>query len=208
MQSCALPPRHPAAAGLAVVGPTFRIGVDGRYPFRGPAESDPAAAHPSIRRHAMPFSLFRRSTSGPSASTEARSRAAARATLAQASDFTQARAPARPQDHKLSEPARRWLATLPPAILPRALCSQYPRIANRLALVWSDAVLTAHVLDNLLVDRRGGRRGFPQAVRDELLALAQHHRHHVPTSKLDGLEVVESFDRGAWDTAAMALGDR
>ena len=45
---------------------------------------------------------------------------------------------------------------------------QYPRIANRLALVWPDAVLAKRVLDDVVADRRGGRRGFPREVADEL----------------------------------------
>lgn len=147
----------------------------------------------------MPISLFRRT---PSASEEARARAAQRASPARAIDFTQLRAPVRPQDSSLGEVARRWLATLPSSVLPRELCAQYPRIANRLALCWSDTRLTDQVLDSLLVDRRGGRRGFPHEVREELAALDAYHRRRTATSQLDGLEVVESDEPSLFESSS------
>jgi hypothetical protein len=158
----------------------------------------------------MTISLFRRSPFGTSASEEARARAVARASHAQAADFCRVRSPSRPQDQVLSAVARRWLATLPSSVLPRELCAQYPRIANRLALCWSDARLTEQVFDSLLVDRRGGRRGFSKDVREELMVLDDYHRHQrraATAPQLDGLDVVESFDQ-PWDTRTMAMSER
>lgn len=60
---------------------------------------------------------------------------------------------------------------MPAAIRPVELCLQYPRIANRLALAWLDTVLAKRVLEDVLADRRGGRRGFPEEVADELSRL-------------------------------------
>lgn len=55
---------------------------------------------------------------------------------------------------------------------PAQLCEQVPRVANRLALLWNDAGLTGHYLDDLLQPRRrGGRQGFALEVSDELAAL-------------------------------------
>ena len=64
-----------------------------------------------------------------------------------------------------------WLADLPRAAVPRTLAHDYPRIVNRLALCWSDPALATLVLDSLLVDRRGGRRGFAEAIEQELRGL-------------------------------------
>jgi hypothetical protein len=47
----------------------------------------------------------------------------------------------------------------------------YPRIANVLALSWNDPASVREYLFDLLIDRRGGREGFPEDVRAELLVL-------------------------------------
>jgi hypothetical protein len=67
--------------------------------------------------------------------------------------------------------AARWLAGLPAEMQPRELATHYPRVANLVALNWSDRNTCAAYFDALLVDRRGGRRGFPEAVQRDLLAL-------------------------------------
>ena len=82
--------------------------------------------------------------------------------------------------------ALRWLATFSTASRPTELCDRFPRIANRLALCWSDPTLTVSVLNELLVDRRGGRQGFPRAVRADLMALlelAQAHRRRLASER-------------------------
>ncbi len=80
------------------------------------------------------------------------------------------RAP-RDSDQALNGTARRWLRELPPRRRPLRLCALYPRVANRLAWCWRDPKLAAQALDDLLTDRRGGRRGFPPAVQRELQRL-------------------------------------
>ena len=65
----------------------------------------------------------------------------------------------------------RWIATLPRHVRPVALLQQYPRIANVMARAWGDPAMFRGYVFELLIDRRGGRRGFPEKVRAELLAL-------------------------------------
>jgi hypothetical protein len=65
----------------------------------------------------------------------------------------------------------KWIASLPRAIRPLALLRQYPRIANVMAQTWTDPPAFRDYMFELLVDRRGGREGFQQNVRCELLAL-------------------------------------
>jgi hypothetical protein len=65
----------------------------------------------------------------------------------------------------------KWMASLPPAIRPLALLKQYPRIVNVMAQTWSDPPAFRDYMFELLIDRRGGRQGFPETVRCELLAL-------------------------------------
>jgi hypothetical protein len=65
-----------------------------------------------------------------------------------------------------------WLVSLPQQLRPQALCDQYPRAANAVAEAWNSPQRLA-VLDALLSDRRGNRRGFPPQARRELEALRE-----------------------------------
>lgn len=66
---------------------------------------------------------------------------------------------------------RRWLEALPPEGRPRRLVEQFPRIVNLIAMQWTDAVSCPAYFNELLVDRRGGRQGFPPDVRSEIVSL-------------------------------------
>ena len=79
------------------------------------------------------------------------------------------------QDRALCSEARQWLRGLPGRERPLALCSMYPRLANRLAAVWEDPLQTEAIFDELMIDRRGGRLGFAPLVAGELMRL---HRLH------------------------------
>jgi len=74
-------------------------------------------------------------------------------------------------DQALTGTARHWLQRLPARRRPYRLCADHPRVANRLAWVWPDAATSALVLDDLLQDRRGGRRGFAPSIVRELRRL-------------------------------------
>ncbi len=68
----------------------------------------------------------------------------------------------------------RWVEILPAAIQPRALIKQFPRVANVLARSWDDRDSGERYLNDLLIDRRGNRQGFPPDVHLELLNLRDH----------------------------------
>lgn len=93
------------------------------------------------------------------------------ATAVEVQDWTRLRAPVSNKDLCLSPLARAWVEGRPPGATPQALVQTYPRITNRLALCWEDPTLALRVLDGLLVDKRGGRRGFPLTVDVELRVL-------------------------------------
>ncbi len=78
-----------------------------------------------------------------------------------------------PRDQTLSNVAKDWWCKLAPDLHPQELCLRYPRVANRLALCWNDAELTEQLFASLMVDRRGGRKGFPKVVLEELLRLRE-----------------------------------
>jgi len=65
----------------------------------------------------------------------------------------------------------RWMATLPSDFRPTVVGEAFPRIANALADRWSRPEALTSYLSELLVDTRGGRRGFPVRVLRELHAL-------------------------------------
>ena len=84
-------------------------------------------------------------------------------------DWTPARK-ARPLNDLLAS-TKRWADSLPTLGRPDALMRMYPRLANSIATAWSDPIAAQAVLDDLLVDRRGGRSGFPMLVRADLMQL-------------------------------------
>jgi hypothetical protein len=86
------------------------------------------------------------------------------------------RAP-REGDRALTGTARQWLRRLPARRRPLRLCEEFPRVANRIAWCWHDPALAEQALDDLLTDRRGGRRGFPPPIVRELQRLREFNDH-------------------------------
>jgi hypothetical protein len=70
---------------------------------------------------------------------------------------------------------QKWLDALPSRVQPHALCKLYPRIANLIAAMWADREALRSYFDELLADRRRGRRGFPLDVFDDLRILRDYH---------------------------------
>ena len=81
------------------------------------------------------------------------------------------RRPTRVEDRLLLSDTLAWLNALPLGARPRSLPQRFPRIANELCRLWVQPEALGHYLDELLVDRRGGRQGFPPLVREELEAI-------------------------------------
>ena len=81
-----------------------------------------------------------------------------------------------PTDKALTGHAIAWLISLPPPLRPHALSQQFPRITNALAQVWHEPEQCQEAFDKLLNDARKGRKGFPVAVRNELVALKNYTR--------------------------------
>ena len=77
-------------------------------------------------------------------------------------------------DDAITGTTRNWLRKLPSGRRPLLLCCRFPRVANRIAWCWPDRALCDQVFDDLLVDRRGSRRGFPRGVVIELRRLRDY----------------------------------
>jgi hypothetical protein len=79
---------------------------------------------------------------------------------------------ARPADYLLPQ-SEKWFDALPQAVAPCALASQFPRIVNLIVAQWNDHRGAPQLFEDLLGDRRGGRAGFPPAVRRDLFRLQE-----------------------------------
>ena len=81
-----------------------------------------------------------------------------------------------PSDRALTGTAMDWIVALPPTIRPHTTSEQFPRVVNAIAESWDDVPLCMRVLDHMINDYRGGRRGFPATVQAELGALMRHQQ--------------------------------
>jgi hypothetical protein len=68
-----------------------------------------------------------------------------------------------------------WMENLPHEVRPHALYSRMPRIANAVAALWAHPDATQGFLDSLLVDRRGGRKGFAEDILNDLQKLQAYY---------------------------------
>jgi hypothetical protein len=81
-----------------------------------------------------------------------------------------------PSDRALTGTSMDWVVSLPAGLRPHSTCEQFPRVINAVADSWDDLSFSVHVIDHMINDYRGGRRGFPVAVQMELLALFEYQK--------------------------------
>lgn len=115
---------------------------------------------------------------------------------ADAARWAMVRRPERACDHALNGTSRLWLRKLPVRRRPLRLCIHHPRVANRIAWCWHDLALSRQLLDDLLQDRRGGRRGFGAAIDRELKRLQDFNAQ----------QRVESGTEGLWQAVTRHVG--
>ena len=91
----------------------------------------------------------------------------------------------------LGEETHAWMSELPASVRPQQWALRYARLANRLCQVWKDQAKCERLLDDLMIDRRGGRRGFPLQVANELATLRDHYfrLHHHGKSAWEHVEM-------------------
>ena len=91
--------------------------------------------------------------------------------------------PDRPPE-TLSERTLKWLAKLPEDVQPKATAEQYPRLVNRIAGLWNHPEDFMDYINELLMDSRGDREGFPLSVAMELATVKDYYEMNVnPDSK-------------------------
>jgi hypothetical protein len=80
-----------------------------------------------------------------------------------------------PTDRALAGTTLEWLGRLPAEFRPSRMVERYPRVVNHIAETWYSAARCQQTFEDLLIDHRGGRHGFPLEVETELKRL-RHYR--------------------------------
>lgn len=91
-------------------------------------------------------------------------------------DWRRLRQPASKYDAALDLAAQAWLRQLAPDAAPTQTAARFPRIVNRIARNWDNPRMMREIFSDLLIDRRGARRGFPLTVSRELHSLYDVYR--------------------------------
>jgi hypothetical protein len=91
----------------------------------------------------------------------------------------------------LTDETNAWLAELPESVRPRQLALRYARLANKLCRLWKEPLKFERLLDDLMTDRRGGRKGFPLHIATELATLHDYFfkLHHQGKSAWEHVEM-------------------
>ena len=93
---------------------------------------------------------------------------------------------------KLTPETLRWLTELPVSARPQQLAAELPRIGNAISRLWSIPAACLAYLDELLIDKRGNRRGFPKEILLELATLKSHFQTDIhPTPRTAWEEISE-----------------
>jgi hypothetical protein len=100
-------------------------------------------------------------------------------------DRTLDRAPAGAEIDELTAATFTWLSQLPKEKRPNALARQFPHVANKLAALWKRPLHCELYLDDLVLDLRGGRRGFPPRVAEEIAVLKTYFTTEVAPVRYD-----------------------
>lgn len=78
--------------------------------------------------------------------------------------------------NSLNSETQEWLETLPLSVRPQTLAKDFGRIVNALRTTWHRPEVCLEYFEDLLIDRRGDRRGFPAEVAMEIAALKDYYQ--------------------------------
>lgn len=97
-------------------------------------------------------------------------------TVQEEQDWTKVRQPQIAFDLQLQQETAEWLLGLPNDIRPLHLAKKFPRVANNIARAWRRPAICDDVFEELMIDHRGTRQGFPEEVAMEIATLAEYYR--------------------------------
>jgi hypothetical protein len=83
------------------------------------------------------------------------------------------------EDNSIDANGKMLLDKLPEDIRPKVTVEKFPRIVNKLGTLWKRPDEFVTYLDELLVDKRGKRKGFPLSVALELASVKDHYEMKV-----------------------------
>ena len=89
--------------------------------------------------------------------------------------FKSMRSTAEGSDSQLTKESTALLASLDDGVRPKELASRYPRIVNKIARDWRLPSQLDRYFQELLMDTRGNRQGFPLKIVMELSTLREHY---------------------------------
>jgi hypothetical protein len=95
--------------------------------------------------------------------------------LPRVGDWSHSRAAPIDDDRVMQSHTHAWLRGIPNGVHPKQLCLHYPRIANRIAVNWQHLHVIDRFLNDLMIDRRGDRKGFSPRIRREIERLYSYH---------------------------------
>jgi hypothetical protein len=89
--------------------------------------------------------------------------------------FKSMRRPPDVSDTQVTPEGQALLSSLEEAIRPSELAARYPRIVNKIARDWRQPTQLDRYFQDLLMDTRGNRQGFPLKIVMELSTLREHY---------------------------------
>lgn len=104
-------------------------------------------------------------------------------------DWSRRRQPLLPSEIKLQNETCTWLVALPAHVRPLHLARKFPRIANKLAAEWARPVNCDKIFEELMIDHRGTRKGFPVEIAKEITELRAYYNTEVFVAKRDTWEL-------------------
>ena len=100
-------------------------------------------------------------------------------------DFKELRRSSEEADFALSDEARTWLASIEDGVRPEHVAASRPRLVNEIAKLWRRPRELNQYFDELLMDKRGNRDGFPMEVISELNELKEYFQTIIfPSDKI------------------------
>ena len=96
----------------------------------------------------------------------------------------------KPPSHspELTGEALRLLIKVDKKVGLQELSLRFPDVLNRIANVWGNSGRAERCFDDLLLDSRGTRQGFPQSVISEIASLRHYYLTHVFPKRIDPWE--------------------
>ena len=131
----------------------------------------PSPPKPAASDNSFEFELTDFAEAREALDNESIALAAEAARPAEPTDWNRRRRPRTASDRALTGVAIDWLLRMPPEVRPNRLSELMPRLVNQIAAAWSDRTRCLSALDDLLTDKRGGRRGLPYELREEVRRL-------------------------------------